>query len=94
MAWQHAHHYICKQPTMSSGLQVHAWTLRDEKQFVLEHLEGDVSKELDLVLQVLKADGVFVDSPKTAASWLDKLSGKEWDMPVSKMQGNCRNAQH
>lgn len=75
-------------------LLVHAWTLRDEKQFVLEHLEGDVSKELDLVLQVLKADGVFVDSPKTAASWLDKLSGKEWDMPVSKMQGNCRNAQH
>jgi len=75
------------------GLLVHAWTVRDEAQFVMDKLGGDVGRELDLLLLQLQVDGVFADSPKTAVEWLNHYHSHEWHMAVINKKGVCRNEQ-
>ncbi len=54
--------------------QVHVYTLREEPQFVLPHLNGSMTNELKLLFQQLGADAVFSDSPGKV---VDFLSGSE-----------------
>ena len=53
----------------AAGLAVHAWTFRNESQYLLADYEGDPASEY-LVFAALGVDGVFTDYPDTAVAVL------------------------
>lgn len=60
----------------AAGMLVHAYTARPEARFVLPHLDGNVSKEYDLLLgggmpHVVQIDGLFTDHVPSLRAWME-----------------------
>ncbi|MGA0100246.1 MAG: glycerophosphodiester phosphodiesterase family protein, partial [Steroidobacteraceae bacterium] len=54
----------------AAGLAVHAWTFRNESQYLLADYEGDPANEYR-AFAALGVDGLFTDYPDTAVAALD-----------------------
>ncbi len=70
---------------MRAWAQVHPYTLRNEAQFVLPGLDGNATREQELLLLQLGVDGAFTDFSGTVVGVLDRArqAGFTWDMSVA-----------
>lgn len=75
------------QRAHSRGLLVHPYTLRDEPQFVLPALGGDVESERELMFVGERVDGAFADYPGALRGWMQRRAQQQpaspWATPLA-----------